>query len=61
MYDSYRLHVASAVSWVPITAALFWLHLGGSVAVVLLLSIYANIKTDWGAAHAAKAQKEAAR
>jgi hypothetical protein len=58
VYDSYRFHMGCALLWLPIGAALFYFHLGGSVAVVLILSLYANFKTDWGAAHAAKAQKE---
>lgn len=47
-----RFHRASAIVWVLLTIpALIWWP--DSVAFVILASIYANAKTDWGSAEAA--------
>ncbi len=45
-------HRASAVVWLLLTipALLWW---SDSVAFVIVASIYANVKSDWGAAEAA--------
>lgn len=43
----------SAVGWVVAGIAAFPLHWAYSVAFVTIASIYANVKTDWGAAEAA--------
>lgn len=48
-------HLISTVAWVPLTAVIFLLGIENAVWLVLLLSIYANVKTDWGDFHAAVA------
>jgi hypothetical protein len=45
-------HRISAIVWLALTpAALIWWP--NSVAFVIIASIYANVKSDWGAAEAA--------
>lgn len=44
---------ASAIAWVLFGFISFTLGLQNSVALVWLASVYANAKTDWGAAEAA--------
>lgn len=58
MSKSALFHLFSTMAWVPITIAIVVLGLQNSVFLVLLLSIYANVKTDWGDYHAARAQEE---
>lgn len=55
MSRSSWFHLMSAVSWVPITIIIFLLGLQGAIVIVFLLSIYNNLKTDWGAFHASRA------
>jgi ABC-type nitrate/sulfonate/bicarbonate transport system permease component len=51
-------HLVSAIAWIPFTVVIFVLGLQGAVVIVFLLSVYANIKTDLGDYHAARAQHE---
>jgi hypothetical protein len=50
-------HLVSTFAWLPATALIIVLNLQNSVFLVLLLSIYANVKTDWGDYHAARAEE----
>jgi hypothetical protein len=50
-------HLLSTVAWIPLTAAIFYFGIENAVWLVLLLSIYANVKTDWGDYHAARAEE----
>jgi hypothetical protein len=58
MSKSAKLHLASAIAWAPVTAVIVYLGLQDSVFLVLLLSIYANVKTDIGDYHAARAEEQ---
>lgn len=46
-------HRASAAVWAILGAVSFVFGLQNSVALVWLASVYANVKSDWGAAEAA--------
>lgn len=46
-------HRGSALVWVALGAVSFALGLQSSVVLVWLASVYANVKSDWGAAEAA--------
>lgn len=52
-------HLLSTVAWVPLTVAIVLFDLENAVWVVIALSVYANVKTDWGNFHAARAAQEA--
>jgi hypothetical protein len=58
MSKSAWFHLISTIAWAPLTAAIFYFHLENAVWLVLLLSIYANVKTDWGDYHAARAEEQ---
>lgn len=51
-------HLVSTIAWIPLTALIFLFGIQSEVWLILLLSVYANLKTDWGALHAAIAADE---
>lgn len=55
---SAKFHLASTWAWLPITAVIFYFHLENKVWLVLLLSLYANAKTDWGDYHSSRAAED---
>jgi ABC-type nitrate/sulfonate/bicarbonate transport system permease component len=51
-------HLISTIAWIPLTVLIFLFGIQSEVWLILLLSVYANLKTDWGALHAAIAADE---
>lgn len=53
-----KFHLVSTVMWGPITVLILVLGLYNAVWIVFALSIYANLKTDWGDYHAARSDEK---
>lgn len=54
-----RLHLARALSWIPITALVFFLGWENVVAVTLLYSAYANVESGLATTAARRAERRA--